>query len=267
MVKSAKYTGSRFRAVKLCLQSKGHQHQCSQKGQRKQNWKPPRLHSQFTALLPKSIWDLSKRTGHWHRLDSWTSPPRPRQLAGSSAGCQRSHKFVLSPSPHPAKKMLLHQKDRAGWREEQKIAGGHGSPSSFLWGQSQEGRTSPPWMLARAGQLWGLREVTQWQRQDWPASLESDILPRKAKPYSGFPHLADCGAGQLHSTLGPPPLYTCSHFQNREVACIVLDLTCIDHRTHGQQQTHLCNPGVQSHSLQTHCLLLLNHESSKRLPF
>lgn len=161
MVKSAKCTGSHFGAVKLCLQSKGHQHQCSWKGQRKQNWKPPWLHSQFTALLPKSIWDLSKHTGHWHQLDSWTSPPRPHQLAASSAGCQSSHTFVLSPSPQPAKKDASSSEGQSWLTGGAEDCRGPQLSVPFSLGTVSGGQDVTP---ARAAQCWSLWQVTQWQR-------------------------------------------------------------------------------------------------------
>lgn len=60
-----------FRVVKLSLQSKG------SKRKSKQSWKPPQLHIQFTSLLSRSLCDLSKHSGGWHRSEDGMSPPRP----------------------------------------------------------------------------------------------------------------------------------------------------------------------------------------------
>lgn len=53
-VKSAKYTGSLFRAVKLYLLSKGREHTGTQ------SWNPSQLHCQCGALLPTNF-EVSQR--------------------------------------------------------------------------------------------------------------------------------------------------------------------------------------------------------------
>lgn len=214
-----------FRAVKLCLQSKGHQHQCSWKGQRKQNWKPPRLHSQFTALLPKSIWDLSKRTGHWHQLDSWTSPPRPHQLGASSAGCQSSHTFVLSPSPQPAKKDASSKPADGRSRRSQ----GATALCPLFPGDS----------LRRAGYhhpgcqpgLLNFEVSDRWHSGKGRTAQHLWSFISSLKRLSPFWIPTFSRLWSWAGSLGPPPLHTCSDFQHWEVTYIGLDFMCTDHRT------------------------------------
>lgn len=75
--------------MKLCLLSKGGEHTC------KQSWKPPQLHCQFKALLPKSLCDLSKCTGGWHQPNSSMSPPRPPWFVARVCQPPASHRSSL----------------------------------------------------------------------------------------------------------------------------------------------------------------------------
>lgn len=93
---------------------------------------------------------------------------------------------ISSPRPHPAEKVHFYQRGGEGWWEEQKIMEGPMFFSSSTSGQSQDGRTSHQ-MLAGSGKLWGLPEVIQGQREDWPTSSETDNLYLKTESILNFP--------------------------------------------------------------------------------
>lgn len=125
-VKSAKYTGSLFRAVKLYLLSKGREHIHTQ------SWNPTQLHWQCRVLLPKSLCDPSKCTGGWQQPNSRMSPLRPPWFVARVCQPSAFTQIILAPRPCPAEKMHFHQRGWEGWWKEQKIMEGQCSSTPLL---------------------------------------------------------------------------------------------------------------------------------------
>lgn len=131
-LRSAKHTGSLFRVVKLCLQRNGTGNVpgCTVSLQR--------FCQEVFVILPMA---QDTDTG----LTAGCPPPK-----ATSVCCQvcRLPALTVCPfsSPHPAKKVLLHQQ---GQLREEQIMGAVLSPSS-CWGQSQEGRIHPGLPASRA---------------------------------------------------------------------------------------------------------------------